>query len=48
MVRFFVALILAGFAVAESQAQVASVTSSPTSSASPQTSPSASTQCQPV
>jgi hypothetical protein len=41
MVRFFVALILAGFVVAESQAQVAS--SSPTSSATPQTSPSAST-----
>jgi hypothetical protein len=41
MVRFFVALILAGFAVAESQAQVAS--SSPTSSAAPQTTPSTST-----
>jgi uncharacterized protein YecT (DUF1311 family) len=41
MVRFFAALILAGFAVAESQAQVAS--SSPTSSAAPQASPSAST-----
>jgi phosphatidate phosphatase PAH1 len=42
MVRFFAALILAGFAVAASQAQVPS--SSPTSSAaSPQTSPSTST-----
>ena len=41
MVRFFVALILAGFAVAESQAQVAS--SSPAASASAQTSPSTST-----
>jgi uncharacterized protein YecT (DUF1311 family) len=41
MVRFFAALILAGFAVAESQAQVPS--SSPTSSAAPQTSPSTST-----
>jgi hypothetical protein len=40
MVRFFAALILAGFA-AESQAQVPS--SSPTSSAVPQTSPSTST-----
>lgn len=43
MVRFFVALILAGFAVTESQAQVVSVSSSPTSSATPLTSPSAST-----
>ena len=43
MVRFFVALILAGFAVTESQAQVVSVSSSPTSSAAPLTSPSAST-----
>jgi hypothetical protein len=41
MVRFFAALILAGFAVAESQAQVAS--SSPSSSAVPQTTPSPST-----
>jgi hypothetical protein len=41
MVRLFAALILAGFAVAESQAQVAS--SSPTSSAAPQTTPSTST-----
>ena len=41
MVRFFAALILSGFAVAESQAQVAS--SSPVSSAVPQTTPSAST-----
>ena len=41
MVRFFAALILAGFAVAESQAQV--VSSSPTSSAAPQASPAAST-----
>jgi phosphatidate phosphatase PAH1 len=41
MVRFFVALILAGLAVAESQAQVAS--SSPTSSATPQATPSIST-----
>jgi hypothetical protein len=41
MVRFFAALILAGFAVAASQAQVPS--SSPTSSAAPQTSPSTST-----
>src|ERR1700738_1054137 len=41
MVRFFVALILSGFAVAESQAQVAS--SSPTSSSSaPQTTPTVS------
>lgn len=43
MVRFFVALILAGFAITESQAQVVSVSSSPTSSATPLTSPSAST-----
>ncbi len=41
MVRFFVALILAGFAVTESQAQV--VSTSPTSTAAPQTSPSIST-----
>jgi hypothetical protein len=42
MVRFFVALILSGFPVAESQAQV--ISSSPTSSSStPQTSPSVST-----
>jgi hypothetical protein len=41
MVRFFVALILAGFAVAESQAQVAS--SSPSSAAVPQTTPAPST-----
>jgi hypothetical protein len=42
MVRFFVALILSGFAVVKSQAQVAS--SSPTSSSSaPQTTPSVST-----
>jgi uncharacterized protein YecT (DUF1311 family) len=41
MVRFFVALILAGFAITESQAQV--VSSSPTSSATPLTSLSAST-----
>jgi hypothetical protein len=41
MVRFFVALILASFAVAESQAQV--VSSSPTSSATPQAAASAST-----
>ena len=41
MVRFFVALIFAGFAAAESQAQVASSTpaSSATSSAAPQTTP---------
>ena len=43
MVRFFVALILAGFAVTESQAQVVSVSSSPISSTTPLTSPSAST-----
>jgi hypothetical protein len=43
MVRFFVALILAGFAITESQAQVVSVSSSPISSATPLTSPSAST-----
>src|ERR1700686_990824 len=43
MVRFFVASILAGFAITESQAQVVSVSSSPTSSATPLTSPSAST-----
>ena len=43
MVRFFVALILAGFAVTESQAQVVSVSSSPTSGATPLTNPSAST-----
>jgi len=41
MVRFFVALILAGFAVTESQAQV--VSTSPSSTAAPQTSPSIST-----
>jgi hypothetical protein len=41
MVRFFAALILAGFVVAVSQAQVAS--SSPTSSGGPQTTPSPST-----
>jgi uncharacterized protein YecT (DUF1311 family) len=41
MVRFFVALILAGFAITESQAQV--VSSSLTSGATPLTSPSAST-----
>ena len=40
MVRFFASLILLCFAVAESQAQVAS--SSPTSSGAPQTSPSVS------
>ncbi len=37
MVRFFVALILAGFAIAESQAQV--VSTSPASATVPQTSP---------
>src|ERR1700693_4439559 len=50
MVRFFVALILAGFAVAESQAQVTSFTptstsqtsSSPASTAAPQSTPSTS------
>jgi hypothetical protein len=41
MVRFFVALIFASFAAAESQAQVAS--SSPTSSVAPQTTPGAAT-----
>jgi len=41
MVRFFAALILAGFAVSESQAQVAST--SPTASAAPQASASTST-----
>ena len=46
MVRFFAALILSGFAVAESQAQVAS--SSPTSSAAPQTTPSVSTSADSV
>jgi hypothetical protein len=45
MVRFFVALIFAAFAAAESQAQVASSTpaSSATSSAAPQTSPATGT-----
>ncbi len=47
MVRFFVALILAGFAAAESQAQVASSSpsssSSPASTATPQATASAST-----
>jgi hypothetical protein len=51
MVRFFVALILAGFAVVESQAQVASsaptsstqTSTSPAATAAPQTSASAST-----
>jgi hypothetical protein len=41
MVRFFVALIFAGFAAAESQAQV--VSSTPTSSAVPQSTPATAT-----
>src|SRR6516165_12343389 len=41
MVRFFVSLMLIAFSVAESQAQL--VSSSPTSSAAPQASPSVST-----
>ena len=46
MVRFFLALILAGFAVVESQAQVASsspTSSSPVSTAAPQSTASVST-----